>query len=81
MTTTEPIAWVLNLDAEDELAGRGAHTPSRVMITRVEALRARLDALVRPDDVVVWPGASVDARGLAGRAWCPTRWALDALAR
>jgi hypothetical protein len=78
-----PIAWVLNLDAEDELAGRGAHTPSRAMITRVDALRPRLAPLLCDGDVVVWPpGAALeDPRGFTGRAWCPTRWALDTLAR
>jgi len=82
MFNREPVAWVLNLDAEDELAHVGAHTPALALKARVEALLPTLreSGLVAPDDVVVWPGAA-DARWLEGRAWCPTRWALAQLAQ
>lgn len=73
------VAWVLNLDAEDELAHVGAHTPAKGMTERVEALVARgaLAPLVG-DAAIVWPGGR-RADGLEGRAWCPTRWALERL--
>lgn len=81
MFNREPVAWVLNLDAEDELAHVGAHTPTLALTARVEALlpTLRANGLVAPEDVVVWPGTA-DAHGLEGRAWCPTRWALSQLA-
>lgn len=73
------IAWVLNLDAEDELSHVGAHTPTRGMRERIASLAAtRLGGLLAPDDVVVWPGEA-KAPGLEGRAWCPTRWAQERL--
>jgi len=75
------VAWVLNLDAEDELAHRGAHTPSLASVARVEKAIGALKGLVREGEVIVWPGGRVDARGLEGRAWCPTRWALEQLSK
>ncbi len=80
MPRREPVAWVLNLDAEDELAHPGAHTPTAATTARVVTLLPRLAGLVAPHDVVVWPGGDARARGLEGRAWCPTRWALERLA-
>lgn len=79
MSSPEPVAWVLNLDAEDELARGGAHTPTDVMKARIERLLPRLRGLIRPEDVVLWPGDQPVARGLLGRAWCPTRWARTQL--
>lgn len=82
MFNREPVAWVLNLDAEDELAHVGAHTPTAALTARVVALVPTLRAcgLIAADDVVVWPGAEAGHR-LEGRAWCPTRWALAQLER
>lgn len=93
MRRAEPVAWVLNLDAEDELSRPGAHTPTAAATKRIAALRFRLAGLVREGDVVLWPpeelsGAEVAApplragraHGLEGSAWCPTRWALEQLA-
>lgn len=79
MSNAEPVAWVLNLDAEDELARGGAHTPTDVMAARIEGLRPRLAGLIRPGDSVVWPGNEPVERGLWGRAWCLTRWARTQL--
>lgn len=75
MSSAEPVAWVLNLDAEDELARSGAHTPSDVMTARIESLLPRLRGLVREGDRIVWPGSERAERGQWGRAWCLTRWA------
>jgi hypothetical protein len=79
VSSPEPVAWVLNLDAEDELARGGAHTPTDVMRTRIEGLRPRLDGLVRPGDRVLWPQRQPVERGGWGRAWCLTRWAHSQL--
>lgn len=79
MSSAEPVAWVLNLDAEDELARGGAHTPTDVMKARIEGLLPRLRGLIRPQDVVLWPGSAPVEQGLWGRAWCPTRWARTQL--
>lgn len=79
MSSPEPVAWVLNLDAEDELARGGAHTPTDVMSARIESLLPRLRGLVREGDRVVWPGSESMERGLWGRAWCLTRWARTKL--
>ena len=73
-------AWVLNFDAEDELASPVARkTASAAMIARHASLVDRLIGLVAPEDVVVRDG--VDARGLMGRAWCPTPTALAQMKR
>lgn len=56
--TAEPVAWVLNLDAEDELALGRTHTPSAALLRRVEALLPVLTGpggLVRPGDQLVFP--------------------------
>ena len=79
MSSAEPVAWVLNLDAEDELARSGAHTPTDVMTARIERLLPRLRGLIRAGDRVVWPGHEAMERGLWGRAWCLTRWARTKL--
>lgn len=79
------VAWVLNLDAEDELAGGGAHTPTAAMEERIKTLVPRLAGLIRPGDQVIWPTLHPDPlpRGSSfqGRAWCPTRWAVSRLER
>ena len=71
-------AWLLNLDAEEELERPGAHTPSARVRERIEALRDHLEPLLR-GGVVVTEGTRAD--GLFGRAWCPTPSALARLVR
>lgn len=72
-----PRVWVLNLDAEDELARGHRPTPGRAECSRMRAMAARLrGSLVPPGDLI----ADLDAEippGLEGRAWCPTGWALS----
>lgn len=76
------MAWVFNLDAEDELSHPGAHTPPAAMIARIESLLPRLTTLLQPGDRVLWPGDGAPLPpGMIGRAWCPTRWALEQMAR
>ena len=71
-------AWLLNLDAEEELEHPGAHTPSARVRERIDALRVYLEPLLR-GGVVLAEGARAD--GLSGRAWCPTPSALARLTR
>ncbi|RYE89683.1 MAG: hypothetical protein EOO75_11405 [Myxococcales bacterium] len=77
-----PRAWVLNLDAERELERPGAVTPSASLRERVVAMMPRLDALLRPGDLIVDEGTPPgSAAGRAGLAWCPTPHALRLLGR
>lgn len=76
-----PVAWVFNLDAEDELRRGGPHTPTRATRARALGLLPQLRALMGPDDEVLWPGDGRVGRARTGRAWCPTRWAFEQLAR
>ena len=76
------IAWVLNLDAELELAVP-AHTPSagvrEALRTYVPVLAA---SLLEEGDVLVDASSAPGlARGLAGRAFCPTPRAIALLRR
>jgi len=70
-----PAVWVLNLDADFELAapseGR-AFTPSRALSTYVARSVTQARQLFAPSDVLIDdlpPGAGA---GYLGRAWCPT---------
>jgi len=74
-------AWVLNLDADLELAAGQGYTPRR---TVVDAMASFVPVLARsllgPEDVLVEASSPPrHARGLPGRAFCPTPRALAAL--
>lgn len=75
-------AWLLNLDAEEELDGRREYRDPLAALRRRPELLAALAPLVPEGDVVVGgpgdPGGEL--AGLKGRAWCPTSSALAALA-
>ncbi len=78
MKTRARLGFVLNLDAEHELAAGARWTAPR-------ALAVRLDAIARsmhlPEGaVLVAPGEPIPA-GCEGRVWCPTPRSLAALAR
>jgi phosphoribosylaminoimidazole carboxylase (NCAIR synthetase) len=47
------------------------------MTERVQSLLPRLAPLLRQGDQLIWPGEAKVDRSLVGRAWCPTRWALE----
>jgi hypothetical protein len=87
MVTREPrTAWVLNLDADLELAALGSpYAPSRSVLDATRAWSALLvgaAALVEPGDVIVDERTpSNAARGCLGRAFCPTPRALALLER
>jgi hypothetical protein len=85
-------AWVLNLDADVELAalggvaagsGGGGYTPSR---SAIEAMRTFVPvlaaSLVGPEDMLVDESTPpLAARGLSGFAFCPTPRAIAILRR
>jgi len=87
--TAGPRAWVLNLDAEHELAAGRRYAPTRHVAALVERESARLiGALVRPGDVVVTEEGLrckapelARAAGLPGLAWSPTPRARSLLER
>ena len=70
-------AFVLNFDAEHELAQPSAYQPQQAVQARFSALTQRLGNLLNANDVVVTsqtqPGSLRDYRGVA---WCPTPRAL-----
>lgn len=91
MTAHRPsFAWVLNLDAELELAGGPGYSPRARLLAQLEQFGRDSRRLLGPEDVLVASSAPHDAqehiaaergrRSFLGRAWCPTRRALGALA-
>lgn len=77
------IAWVLNLDADLELGAGDRYAPTRSVRAAMRPHADRLArALLDPDDVRVDDASAPDsARGLPGRAFCPTPRALSLLLR
>lgn len=74
-------AWVLNLDAELELArGRPGYVAQRKLVAQLAEHGRSSRALLGPRDVLVGEAPAPEA-GMIGRAWCPTPLALAALAR
>jgi hypothetical protein len=73
-------AWVLNLDAELELAPtRSSYVPRSKLTAQLAEYGHDSRALLGPDDILVGSGSN-NPEGLIGRAWCPTPRALSALA-
>ena len=80
--TDSPRAWVLNLDAEYELARGPRHTASQRLLAALEGSAAQLAASLPAGDLVLQRDCpSQRAQGLRGRAWCPTPQALARLRR
>lgn len=72
-------AWVLNLDAELELAQRVSRYVPRVKLLEQLAQHGQGSrAVLGAHDVLIGPGASSLA-GYVGRCWCPTPLALEKL--
>lgn len=74
--------WVLNLDADLELATSGQYAPSRrVLQTISPSVRRAASALLEPGDALLEPNANAAAGGrpALGRCWCPTPNALARL--
>jgi hypothetical protein len=74
---TKAFAWVLNQDAELELAQPG-YNPSIKLRTQLERHGAAAQALLGPSDTIV-KGGDLSSGVWVGRAWCPTVRALAAL--
>jgi hypothetical protein len=76
-------AWVLNLDADLELGAGDRYQPTRSVRLAVAAhARVLAASLLGPGDVVVDDESPAGAaRGLPGRAFCPTPLAIRALLR
>jgi hypothetical protein len=77
-------AWVLNLDAELELArGRPGYVPQRKLLAQLAEHGAGARGLIGGGDLelsVVSRQLSIEERkGLLGRAWCPTPMAVARL--
>ncbi|AKT37921.1 hypothetical protein [Chondromyces crocatus] len=76
-----PRAWLLNLDADEELARPAGYTPSASVSARLRPLAERIGPLLGPDDHLLWPDGARHrlVSALPGRAWCPTPRALRLL--
>ena len=66
-----PVAWVLNLDADFELANRGPWEPPSALTELIEQISKHAERLMEPGDILVTEGVQVPP-GTSGRAWCPT---------
>lgn len=76
-------AWVLNFDAELELATRGSYTTSPRIQAVIRRMIPRLRGLLGPDDLVLDDGGGepLDGDDFVGDCWSPTPSALDRLHR
>jgi len=82
---TPRYGWILNLDAELELArGRPGYVPQRKLLAQLAEHGMSSRALLGPADLLL-EAAGVETphgglpAGLRGRAWCPTPLALASL--
>ena len=73
--------WVLNLDAEHELARPKGYTPSAASERHVALHAPRATGLLRPGDQWLAPDGPTRLPGARGVAWCPTPSALRRLRR
>lgn len=73
-------AWVLNLDAELELArGRPGYVPQRKLVAQLAQHGRSSRRLLGPEDVLALELTRERAPGFVGRCWCPTPLALAQL--
>jgi hypothetical protein len=77
------IAWLLNLDADSELAGltpggTARYRPDPDIQARIADLAPKMQLLLRPDDLIV-EGPDERATGLTVLTFCPTPSALARL--
>lgn len=73
-----PVAWVLNLDADFELANRGPWEPPRALKEVLREVSKEAERLLAPGDILVDEDTQVPP-GTVGRAWCPTPSAIARL--
>jgi hypothetical protein len=81
-----PIAWLLNLDADQELADPVHYRPSPEMEQRILSLSSKMSLLLRPCDLILNQNSEDEAKALCRwtLAFCPTSHArarLRALGR
>lgn len=77
-----PLAWVLNLDAELELANPRGYRPNARVLAHVRERRGAIARWLGPGDAIVEDGTAPGSlEGYRGAAWCPTPSALEALAK
>ncbi len=74
-----PSAWVMNLDAENELHARTYAPSSKDALGRLPGLVRALSSLLLPGDVIVGDADRLPKGVYEGRAWCPTPSALARL--
>jgi hypothetical protein len=73
-------AWVLNLDAELELArGRPGYVAQRKLVAQLAEHGRSSQRLLGPQDVLLEQLAREQASRFIGRCWCPTPMALAQL--
>jgi hypothetical protein len=72
-------AWLLNFDADEELARPEGYQPRSEVVARFPQLVARIRDLVPDGDIVLDANTTVAAPGRRGRAFCPTPRAIAAL--
>jgi len=73
-----PVAWVLNLDADFELASPGPWEPPAALAELLGKISKHAERLLEHGDLLVTEGVHVPA-GTMGRAWCPTPNAITLL--
>jgi hypothetical protein len=73
------LAWVLNLDAELEMA-EPSYCPRSHLLSQLERYGQGARALLGPRDVLLG-SSSQTALGRVGRAWCPTPRAIARMAK
>jgi len=73
-------AWVLNLDADDELRNPTGYAPTAAVARRIQLLEPRLRGLVAADDVILKSATVLGQGDYLGQAWCPTPRAVARLA-
>lgn len=78
MQASRGYAWVLNLDAELEMA-EPSYCPQARLLAQLERYGQGALTLLAPRDVLL-SGMNGSVTGLIGRAWCPTPRALARLA-
>jgi hypothetical protein len=80
---TRRYGWLLNLDAEMELArGRPGYVAQRKLLGQLAQHGGGSRALLGPNDELLDEHSAVPpTAGLVGRAWCPTPLALAGLRR
>jgi hypothetical protein len=74
--------WLLNFDADDELARPIGYSPSAAVLSRFESIASRLTGLIPDGDAVIEEWRTSDrlpSGPFEGRAFCPTPRALRVL--